>query len=354
MSYDNFDLYQRWVESGLTKMEFWQRYIEPDLTYHQFQKRVRRVELRDAFSSSTSPQNYISDSEREQIIILEKGRAIFENRKAELKREKRLVRLAFISDVHVPTQDNQAVELTATILEDFKPDFVTGLNDFFDFPEFSTHFSMKMPLYLREWYRDIRNAIKAHKSFTDIIYSAAPNAMVFGLMGNHDIRFIDFLRTQATNGSSEYTITQFMKDLEAQGLVWLSQKQNIELMSRGLAVMHGVSAAKQQSTAALSSLSATLAQSYENDAGKYRDVVYGHDHRITVYPAHGRTAYGSGCLCKTNPDYITAKANWQQGCTLVSYDPNSDVVFAQPLEYKRVRNGLAAIAPDFEKIYKVK
>ncbi|PJF45124.1 MAG: hypothetical protein CUN55_00610 [Phototrophicales bacterium] len=301
----------------------------------------------EEFHQATSYDLDLPSLRKQKDII---GRSIdkFEKIQNSLQSRNQPVRLVFASDIHIPYQDEYAIEMTAKIVADFKPHYMTALNDVFDFSEYSTRWNDKRSQAAKLWSSDLENAFIAHDKLMDIWISASPETTFLGLMANHDKRLMDYLR-DSNNSSSEVMVYEFMKRLEGKGVLQFTNgRENIIKLSPGLKLVHGVSASKNPATVAKSTLEALSGKQYEEDSNIWYNVIYGHDHRSIIFDYQGVTAYGSGCLCGTNPHYLKYPPNWHQGIVLGYYYPNSRVVEMTRVNYNRMYGKITAFFGDKE------
>lgn len=315
-------------------------------------QRVRSERGHNALYTSTIQPDDNNPSVQEQVKIVGCAKKRFQDWLARSRKQNRWMKLAFLADVHIPYQDMYALELAAKILQDYQPDIYTGANDEMDFEEYSRWPDLRSPA-AQLWTSDIQNAFNAQKKYRDYINSAHKGLWV-ELNGNHDKRRFHYLR-EKRDGTTEYTVLQMMRHIESLGSLQFNNTgdENWIKLSPGLKLRHGISASKNPGTVAKNTLEAGSGKTYQGDAGVFYNVVYGHDHRMCAFDYYGVQAIGAGCLCQTSPKYMGEdNPNWQQGLTLVTYDPNGRSMQAQNIKFSPTRRGLVAIFG--EKEYRVK
>src|SRR5690606_4600329 len=252
----------------------------------------------------------------------------------------RNVKFMYTSDHHWPYADERAISLNIQIARVFQPDLITDLSDFFDFADYSHWDNLKTPAS-QLWGSDLQRPLDLHADWHKKIEKVLRKKPIWlALWGNHDLWLYDFLMNQR-GGAGIYTFASFLEELENNGTLinsWPDRKHVVKVSPR-LKLLHGVNASKNPGTVAKNTLEDFAGKHYEPDAGQFYNVVYGHDHRSTVYDYYGVTAYGSGCNCLTNMPYLRAPANWQLGVVIGHFNTQSNVVDAQRINFYPTENG---------------
>jgi hypothetical protein len=275
---------------------------------------------------------------RQESVVI-RGQKAFDKKQRQLIKSGKLTKFAFISDTHLPLEDRRAISLIRDILADYQPDIATSMNDWLDLTEYSRWQDLR-PSWARLWTDDIQNAIDYSGAIRADWMKASPNTVWPAVLGNHDVRIWLYLAGLAS-GTNDFTIAYFMEEMEKQGILFLSNgTQNTLTLSPALKVWHGQYASKNPATVAKSTLEALRGQSYEYDAGKYYNVVYGHDHRSIEAELHGVTAYGAGCTCVVDMPYLNGRRpDWQHGIVVGEYDPSGNFVNLSRVEFRPDRKG---------------
>lgn len=285
----------------------------------------------DFHATLNKAPSYTTPSEDRQSAVIARSRAAFQNWQAQ---QEQFVKLTFVSDVHLPYQDDRAINLLCQIIADYKPDVRVALSDVFDFQEYSKNWADARSPASRLWASDIQNAVDLHGNFIRMLDSAHP-AVNVGVMGNHDRRLIHFLKQDA-GSAADITIAWWMEELEKQG-VWQftrdATQENIVQMSPGLKLVHGVSASADASTVAKKTIQKCGGNLGSGDAGVFYHVAFGHDHRFIIREYNGVMAMGAPCLCYLNPHYAKHPPNWHQGVLLIRYDPNGRMVAPDYIQF---------------------
>jgi hypothetical protein len=226
----------------------------------------------------------------------------------------RWLRLLYVSDQHRPYHIPEALDLSLQIAQDFKPDVMPGLTDFFDFKPYRRS-SEGSAIFEELWPNGLDDAIESHGQWMRDAKSAAPNALHVSILGNHDHWLWQFLGEKA-RGSADYTLKNFVRELVEQGLIWMGSELDEVELSPGMMMLHGKFATKNVHTSLMNTLDLYGFQS---------SVVMGHGHREEVVMHKGKnyntTAAMSGCTCSLKAHYSRHRTKWTHGIVLGFYDP---------------------------------
>lgn len=297
----------------------------------------------DLATITRQPDNSASGVALENLAI--QGQAQLEARLAQLRRTGRWARFAKLTDFHLPYQDNAAVELTARILEDYQPDLRTAWSDGFEFKSIG-RWENNDSVFKRVWDSEPKNFIKAHEKLEKVLCSAAPGALAFVEMGNHDLRMFSHLRASLSI-FADFTLNTILEQLISHGIAWLGEDHRDIELSPGLVTLHGRYATLTRSTTAMK---------HGRDYGFQRSTVAGHVHDFTWYQMRGAdyTTYHCtvGCHADLQPPYSPFRQAWQQGISLIDFDPNGYAVSMIPVPYHVIGSNL--VAHLFGKEYRAK
>lgn len=341
-------LYRLFVGSKLSYRDFYESVViknSPNVEFEAFRSAMRRRHAKQVDIEGTQT---LQPSESALLELCDSNKAIVTDHLSKVAQSKDHITGIFISDVHIPYTDWVALDLALQIIEDVNPDYITGLNDVFDFQEYGRWDDLRSPAK-RLWDSDIQNPLNAHKSYMKMLHDAGPNAIIEGLTGNHDYRMYRYLRERAVS-LSDWTMKHFLSELKNQGLYVTSLNQDPVYINNNLVLVHGIAAAKNVNTTAVRTVEAYGTKQYANESGKYFNTIAGHDHRVYTIPVHGVTAYGNGCLCRTDMEYLKTPPNWQLGITV--FYTNKDRAWAYPLLFQFDAGELSCIFN--EKRYAVK
>jgi len=205
-----------------------------------------------------------------------------------------------LGDVHIPFQNNNAIEtmLDYTCKQDL--DFVLLNGDIMDCYSLSKF--LKTPDKTR-----LQEEREKTKQFLDVIKSVFPKSKIFYKLGNHEKRLEDFLKLKAPElyGMPEYRLDVLL-DLFNKQIQHIDEDTYIDL--HGLSIFHF-----HELQGSLS----TIAPAYSLIQKTKTDSLCAHGHRTsnyTDYTATGKEIKGFtvGCLCEMHPEY--ARINkWNHG-----------------------------------------
>lgn len=251
--------------------------------------------------------------------------------------------LMWIGDMHIPYQRKDALNLTYQILSDVKPNYVTGLNDLFDFRQYGRWDNVQTAA-AQLWESDIWNALGMARLHHQTIRRLSPTTVILGLESNHTKRIFDYLRRLA-GGFDETNIGEYVTALFEQGcLVFTTDtgKENTIKLSYGLKLVHGISAAKADSTVAKETIEALRGRDGTDEEGIFYHTHAGHVHRDFTHNYLGVSHTNFGCLCHTNPEYTSRETQWHLGVGLTEYDPGGRTVHPQIIRFREEGNKLTA------------
>lgn len=234
--------------------------------------------------------------------------------------------VVFGSDFHFPYQDNQAIASFLNLINQIKPDRVVlngDIADFFQLSRFNT-------TGLRE--EHLQEEIDQANDFRRQVRVAAPDAVIDETEGNHDNRVRTYVAVKA--GA--------LKSLRALKPDELFQYRDLGIQAHPGAgfllrphflVKHGTIVRGEAGASAKAELMAAGVSG-----------VSGHTHRLARYTKAGyvqREWLEQGCLCRTDPDYVTGAPNWRQGCAIGEFSTRTDtfVLHEVPFVDGRLRFG---------------
>lgn len=310
------------------------------LTRGQVAGRIDRYRKRIDMRLAT-PVNGHSRSDQELERLVSTNAKLWSDSLKRLSSMKRWVKLAFVTDIHLPYQDDAAYELALNIVSDFKPDVLPAGSDIFDFQALS-RFEDDRAIHQRVWDGDIANAIRAHETDAKNWRDAAPNAVRPFVLGNHDIRLVKYSFGKAPN-TAGYTVSKFWHDISSHGALYLGDTPYLHL-SPGVVLTHGSRTGKNAVAKMLEMF------------GFQRTVIFGHIHSMRSEERRGVdydvSGYSVPCLCELQPHYSTDLQQWQQGLLIGHYNPNGRECSFQNVRFFRSGGYLRAFL--FDKEYRVK
>jgi len=229
-------------------------------------------------------------------------------------------RLAFVSDIHFPYTRWDAYRLMLEIINDFKPNFVTGMNDLRDNKGFS-RWPDKRSMRGRLWSQDDSALLKMELDHYHTLHEMG--ILVPALAGNHDNWLYQSLRGEG-NATAEREIASYHDKLERAGVLVFTDgyQENYLELSPSVVVWHGQFVQANSHTLAKKNLAHFMG--VFND-GTARSVVAGHTHRPDViageavgYP--GVQFVNSGALTDYTPYMKRAPTAHGLGITLIEYN----------------------------------
>lgn len=239
-----------------------------------------------------------------------------------------------------PIHDEKAISIALKVVEDMQPDQVVLLGDNLDFAEFGKYLTAPTFKQLTQATIDRATLLCAQ------LRTAAPNAKITWIAGNHEARLARYVQmnAEAAFGLTRGKLNDELRDnwpvLSVPNLCRMDEfdidylsgyPESFLALNENLIIRHGDRVTSNGSTTT----------KYLNDA--HKSVIYGHIHRVEVAyrtrvsEAGPRTimAASPGCLCRIDGAVPSVKSgsdefgrplmqgaeNWQQGLAVVQYQP---------------------------------
>lgn len=239
---------------------------------------------------------------------------------------------------HDPVAINVALQIVASLEEEYGIDKVVNLGDTLDLPMFGK--------YAQEPAFDgtVNFSLQAGHDFIAAQRALAPNAEIVYLDGNHDCRANKYINIQAKAAQQMRQVGEELPVISIPHLLNLRAIGNVTHVSGypadkyyinpRLVARHGTKARSNGSTANM----------YIN-SNHHESVIYGHSHRMELmYKTHDTSAgmiqngaYSPGCLCRIDgavPSVaggislfetpVKQYENWQQGIGVIWYKEDGD------------------------------
>ena len=197
------------------------------------------------------------------------------------------------SDIHIPFQDNDAVESFIKYCKEKKPEAIVLNSDVLDM--------FMLSKFTKGEGRNPLEEITMCRELLASVRNACPNAEIYYVIGNHENRLEKYVLTKAPELASliedVFSIIK-TEDFKIRGCASLTINDNF-VCKHGtlLGNKSGLSAIKEMENA-------------------YMSGATGHTHRLCKYIARksGRKFVWieTGCLCDLNPEYCV-NPNWQAG-----------------------------------------
>lgn len=204
------------------------------------------------------------------------------------------------SDIHIPFQDNDAVQAFITHIGECEPEVVVLNGDVLDMFMLSrfTKGEGRNPLEEIEECRNLLSRIRE---------AVPPFCKLYYVIGNHETRLERYVLTKAPELASlvedVFTIIK-AEDYGFTGCASLTINDKV-------VIKHGTLLGNKSGLSAIKEMEAS-----------YMSGASGHTHRLCKYIARkaGRKFFWmeTGCLCGLNPEYMV-NPNWQQGFARIDF-----------------------------------
>lgn len=243
-------------------------------------------------------QGFVKTTWGEPMLVTDK--------KVEFGHNTSVVPVVFLPDIHVPYQDDRAIELACKIIEAVKPTTVVYLGDNVDWHQLSKF--NKDPDRITQ----VQNEIDTfHRIDRDIMSAAGMGIPRYYILGNHEDRLRRY--------QCEHHEISKVRGLQFDAMLGLGPTYQVipdlQIIDGELNWRDGRFIAKHGSVVRKwPGYSARAEIEKENTSG-----ISGHTHRAAVCPWTTRGSvvswYESGCLCGLDPQYVR-NPNWQQAVTV--------------------------------------
>lgn len=203
------------------------------------------------------------------------------------------------SDIHIPFQDDKAVDAFCEYISNIKPAAVILNGDVLDMFMLSrfTKGEGRNPL------EEIEECRKLLKTISEL----SPESKLYYVIGNHETRLERYVLTKAPELASlvedVFTIIK-AEDYNFKGCSSVTINDKV-------VIKHGTLLGNKSGLSAIKEMEAS-----------YMSGASGHTHRLCKYIARksGRKFFWmeTGCLCGLNPEYMI-NPNWQQGFATIEF-----------------------------------
>ncbi|MFM9050993.1 MAG: metallophosphoesterase [Bacteroidota bacterium] len=286
-------------------------------------------------------------------VILPGPKIQLQKSKTKVSRPKGLEEAVIVPDIQIgfykksidgnelePIHDEKAIAVALKVIEDIQPNQIVLVGDNLDFAEFGKYLTSKPFQQL------LQQPIVRATMLCAQLRSAAPNAKIHWIAGNHEARMAKYIQTNAmasfglTNGKLPEESRAKWPVMSVPAICRMDEfdinyvpgyPESYIALNENLMVIHGHKVTSNGSTTT----------KYLNDA--HVSVIYGHIHR-TEYAYRTRLskngprtvmAASPGCLCRIDGAVPSTKSgadefgrpmlmgaeNWQQGLAVVQYQP---------------------------------
>lgn len=218
-------------------------------------------------------------------------------------------KVLFVSDIHAPYHDEQAINALCAFAKWWKPNVVVFIGDVVDFYAISRF--DKDPDRKHELQLEIDKAV----AVLERICKVCPTAVKHFVRGNHEDRLRKYIwnRAEELHGLRSLDVRSLLQ-LDKLGITY---HENGRMRYHGMVIKHGDIVRK---FAGYTSRGEFIETGISG--------VSGHTHRMAVYfirnDAGTHLWMEIGCLCQLNPSYMEGKTpDWQQGFGIGFYKDGS-------------------------------
>jgi len=235
------------------------------------------------------------------------------------------LKVAVLSDIHYPYEDQNCIQLTKAFLQDYQPDMVVFNGDISDCYSVSRYEkNMKNRPDLQE------ELDYTHDRLVEWI-DEFPNTEFKFVEGNHEARLKKHVSANAPSLVALRGLSyQHLVGLDRLNIEWIPEYKDLQIGS--LMFTHGTRVRKH---------AGNTARGHFEDYGC--SVIIGHIHRLAV--GWKRNKFGhhamieNGTLCDFDVEYIRFP-DWQHGFTTIEFDGDDFNVQQHPItDYKLIGNG---------------
>lgn len=221
--------------------------------------------------------------------------------------------ILLISDLHIPYHDVRAIELAFEYGQKHKVNTIFINGDLLDFHRLS-----KFMIDPRK--RSVKHEFDTAKAFLRSLRAAFPDALIYWLKGNHDMRYEHWLMTKAYEiFDDEYYHMENRLRLNEERIHIIDDKTLVKMGK--LAVTHGHHIMRGFFSPVNSARGAWLKAK--------QSVLISHVHKVSSHTEsnleHGYFGtWSTGCLCELKPDYSPMVSNYQHGFAHIMVDSSGD------------------------------
>lgn len=222
-------------------------------------------------------------------------------------------RVLWLSDIHFPNQDNEALTAALQYGLDHKVDCIVLGGDILDNEPFTAH-DAPPPLYseIREWFEIVSD-------FLDMLNEKF-KCPIHWIEGNHDNWYKRYLMKKAPVlfHDEYYTLASRLK-LREKGIVW--HDQNVVLMAGKLPMTHGHMVVR--------GIFSPVNPARGIFTRLKGPMLIGHCHQTSEHSESTLdntiiTTYSTGCLCTLAPDYDPFNVRHNQGFAMIEVTDNGN------------------------------
>lgn len=219
--------------------------------------------------------------------------------------------LGIIGDVHIPYQDNDAIEVAFTKMEEEGIDSLFINGDLLDFYQLSFHEKDPRMVHFKQ-------EIEAGRQFLDYCRSRFPDIPIYLIPGNHENRFERYLRVKASEllDMDEFRLDVLLRVAEY-GVQYIPFRSKVVfgdfLIEHGDKIP-GAGGVVPARTALMRLKTNCLINHFHKTSSSIQRV-YGPGESTTI------RGYSLGCLCELTPEYLEIN-EWNHGFAILKRTAN--------------------------------
>lgn len=217
------------------------------------------------------------------------------------------MRIAKLTDWHIPYHDRRALAVAFNFVEATEPGIILidEVVDFYALSKFCKDPRRKLQL---------QDELDTAQEILWRLRKRFPNTRIIMVESNHDRRLVKYLSSQAP----ELAYLRCLDFVHLIGLEGMKIEYMKHFIYKKVLFKHGDIVKKDSGATAKSEF---LKEGMSGSSG--------HTHRSGVFYKTVRGGKYSwvecGCLCNLKPEYIEGTADWQQGVGLFTFDDGSDL-----------------------------
>jgi len=212
-------------------------------------------------------------------------------------------KILVFGDVHIPFQDEDAVNLIFKFIKKVQPDVIVINGDLIDFFAIS-----KWDKGLGEG-KTVKEELEETRSFLEKLVAVSKASPIYYIFGNHEIRLEKYLIRNAKEISDLVKLEELLR-LKELGIIPICTNRVENYVKIGNWYIGHFNRVSKHSAYTVKNIIA--------DRGV--NVIQAHVHRLGMHYVTfmDRTVCGieGGCLCDINPKYVV-NPNWQQGIVVI-------------------------------------
>jgi predicted phosphodiesterase len=219
--------------------------------------------------------------------------------------------LGIIGDVHIPYQDNDAIEVALTKMEEEGIDSLYINGDLLDFYQLSFHEKDPRMVHFKQ-------ELEAGRQFLDYCRSRFPDIPIYFIPGNHENRFERYLRVKASEllDMDEFRLDVLLHVAEY-GVQYIPFRSKVVfgdfLIEHGDKIP-GAGGVVPARTALMRLKTNCLINHFHKTSSSVQRV-YGPGESTTI------RGYSLGCLCELTPEYLEIN-EWNHGFAILKRTAN--------------------------------